>query len=153
MEGGEKDVKEGKGKEMTEIRMTLQMAPVAKGRPKFSNRGGFVRAYTPAKTRRAENNILAQALPHRPDRPLQESAHVELGFFMPIPKSMRKCDLPEAIAERMVHTKKPDMDNLEKAVLDALNEVFWRDDSIVCSKWTQKVYSQNPRIEILIRGE
>lgn len=138
---------------MTEIRMTLHMAPVAKGRPKFSNRGGFVRAYTPEKTVQAENNILAQALAHRPSRPLQERATVHLAFFMPIPKSMPKRELQEAVEEKKPHTKKPDSDNLEKAVWDSLNGVFWRDDSIIWSSSKKKVYSNNPRIEVFIQGE
>lgn len=138
---------------MTDIKMTLHMAPVAKGRPKFSNRGGFVRAYTPAKTRKAESDIRAQALPHAPMFPLGKYAYVVLTFFMPIPKSMLKRELPQALDENMVHTKKPDLDNLEKAVLDALNEVFWRDDSIICSVTKRKFYSGNPRIEVSIQGE
>lgn len=133
--------------------MTLNMDPVAKGRPKFSNRGGFVRAYTPSKTVKAEKTILNLAIPYKPQSPLNNHAYVSLVFYMPIPQSMLKRELPLAQAEKMAHTKKPDLDNLEKAVLDALNEVFWRDDSIICSVSKRKVYSAKPRIEIFIQGE
>ena len=138
---------------MTEIKMTLHMAPVAKGRPKFSVRGGFARAYTPAKTVRAENNILSQAIAHKPSQPFQNRVSMDLIFFMPIPKSMNKREMALAVSEDMIHTKKPDKDNLEKAVCDALNEVFWRDDSIIWKSTSEKRYSPNPRIEVSICRE
>jgi Holliday junction resolvase RusA-like endonuclease len=36
--------------------------PTGLGRPKFSTRGGFVKAYTPAKTREFEDRIKAAAI-------------------------------------------------------------------------------------------
>lgn len=35
--------------------------------------------------------------------------------------------------ERVPHEKKPDLDNLAKSVLDALNGIVWRDDAQVAS--------------------
>ncbi len=51
----------------------------------------------------------------------------------------------------LFHTSKPDRDNLDKLVLDALTGVFWVDDKVVCQGWLQKEYSDKPRIEIFIR--
>lgn len=39
---------------------------------------------------------------------------------------------------RMWHTKKPDADNVAKAVKDALNKILWRDDSQVCELIVRK---------------
>lgn len=36
------------------------------------------------------------------------------------------------------HIKKPDRDNLDKAVLDALTGIFWHDDCQVCSGTIEK---------------
>lgn len=138
---------------MQEINMTLHMEPVAKGRPKFARRGKFMTAYTPAKTVKAENNILAQALPHRPATPFQSRVNVGLKFFMTIPMSMSKRERVLADQEAMIHTKKPDLDNLEKTILDALNGVFYRDDSIIWSVTKEKLYSPRPRIEVYLNGE
>lgn len=41
---------------------------------------------------------------------------------------------------RMNHTKRPDIDNLAKLVLDAGNGVLWEDDSQVCHLDVRKVY-------------
>lgn len=44
------------------------------------------------------------------------------------------------------HTNKPDRDNLEKALLDAITQlgVFWRDDMQVCAGEVQKIYGPTP---------
>lgn len=39
------------------IQFTVPGAPVAKGRPKFSTRGGYAQAYTPSKTTKAEQHV------------------------------------------------------------------------------------------------
>jgi Holliday junction resolvase RusA-like endonuclease len=41
------------------------------------------------------------------------------------------------------HTQKPDKDNLEKAIMDALNKLVWEDDSQVYSGRTAKYWSSD----------
>ena len=49
------------------------------------------------------------------------------------------------------HITRPDSDNLAKLVKDALNKVFWKDDSLVCDLNIKKRYDHdNPRTEITI---
>ena len=52
------------------------------------------------------------------------------------------------------HTKKPDIDNVEKAVLDALTTAgAWHDDNQVCLKWSYPVIAASgdaPRTEIVL---
>ena len=42
----------------------------------------------------------------------------------------------------ILHGSKPDVDNLEKAVYDALNDVAWTDDALVSSNNTRKRYAK-----------
>lgn len=61
--------------------------------------------------------------------PLSGPLSVEIQFIMPRPKSIvwkRK----EMIREW--HWGRPDIDNLQKALFDALNGVAWNDDGQVC---------------------
>lgn len=138
---------------MQEIAFTINMVPVPKGRARTRVCGKFAVHYTPKKTRDAENNILAQAIKYKPDVPFQKQVKVCVRFFMPIPASMSKKDRALAVGCALPHTKKPDLDNLCKSVLDSLNGVFWRDDSIITSVEMSKAYNERPCIEVWMRGE
>lgn len=86
---------------------------------------------------------------------------VDMTFYIPAPKSMSEPPKPRSkakkvqqyddfINERIYVDKKPDLDNLEKAVYDSISkaEVVWTDDNIIVEHTTRKVYSPRPRIEI-----
>ena len=47
-------------------------------------------------------------------------------------------------------TKKPDTDNIAKAILDALNGLAYYDDAQVVNLEVQKRYSNEPRAEVFI---
>ena len=42
------------------------------------------------------------------------------------------------------------MDNIEKAIMDALNGLAWNDDAQVVQKFAMKVYSDDPRVVVEI---
>jgi len=67
-----------------------------------------------------------------------------MTFFLPIPPSWS--GKKKIQFEGQPHRSKPDKDNLEKAVLDALKE----DDSGVWDGRVTKRWSANPRIEITV---
>ena len=47
---------------------------------------------------------------------------------------------------------RPDLDNMEKLLLDAMTEMgFWKDDSQVCMKATAKTWSKDSGIDIEVR--
>lgn len=76
---------------------------------------------------------------------------MQLVFIFPRSKSQHWKNKP---MHRIEHTKKPDLDNLEKAILDALNGVAWVDDSQVCRVLKEKVIasgSESPRAIVRIR--
>lgn len=56
--------------------------------------------------------------------PLDGPLVVRLRFVMPRPASTPKRSTPPAV-------KKPDVDKLARAILDALTGVTWRDDSLI----------------------
>ena len=69
----------------------------------------------------------------------------------PIPKSTSKRKAAALIGKW--HTKKPDADNVAKAVLDALNGYAYPDDSAVSKLSVEKVYSDPPGVYVQITGE
>jgi len=77
-------------------------------------------------------------------RPFETALFVSLSFYMPRPKShynakgLLKPSAPE------FHTSKPDVDNLQKAVLDALTDVgAWTDDKLVCRSMTRREWADS----------
>ena len=130
--------------DIASIEFTVPGAPVAKGRPKFCRRGGFVTAYTPAKTLKAEKVIADEfkKLWSQSQLPKDKAVTLTLDFRMPIPKSLSKKKQQELSMQW--HRKKPDIDNLCKLVQDALNGLAWEDDSCVCVIQATKRYSFEP---------
>jgi len=112
--------------------------PVAKGRPRFT-RKGF--AYTPAKTRAAELDFKTQALEYRPPKPLEGALKVTIEIIKMKPKSK-----PKKITQ---WTTKPDLDNFIKT-LDALNGIFWKDDSQIVEIHASKKYGDSAKIDVTI---
>lgn len=86
--------------------------------------------------------IFARSMNNHP--PLQGNVRLSIIFFMPTPKSLPKKDRDSW------HSKKPDLDNLIKLVMDSMNGVCFRDDSQVCLIIAMKGYSDSPRTEIIM---
>lgn len=82
------------------------------------------------------------------EEPSKGPIELNLTFYMPIPETWSKKKKLEMDGEP--HTSRPDRDNLEKGVCDALNKIAWKDDGQVCQGRTVKRYSREPRIEIEI---
>ena len=49
-------------------------------------------------------------------------------------------------------TKKPDLDNVAKLILDSLNNVAYKDDSQIVMLKVEKFYGEIPRMEIDLKN-
>lgn len=122
--------------------------PPAKGRPRFS-RKGF--AYTPAKTRQAENYIKLAFKDKYPDHtPLEGPVEVDVIATFAVPKSASKEKARQMRGQIIMPTKRPDVDNLAK-MADALNGIAWRDDAQIVDLHVLKIYGTRPSLEIKFR--
>jgi len=126
--------------------------PIAKGRPKFSTRGGFAKAYTPAKTVNYENLVrYAAAEAMQGAAPIPGPVHLWIHIGLQIPASWSKKRRGLAAEQMIAATKKPDADNVLKAVKDAINGVVFIDDAQVVSIGLLKEYSEIPGVKVRIR--
>lgn len=132
------------------IKFTVFGEPTAKGRPRFARRGKFMAAYTPKETLNAENDFKLQSLKYKPAVPTELPLKVEIIVFRSIPKSWSRKRQEKAVTNEIRPITKPDCDNFGKLVLDAMNGIFFRDDSQVVTLNIEKYYSREPRIEVLI---
>ncbi len=136
------------------VQFPIDANPVPKGRPKFSKIGGFVRTYTPRKTSDYETIVRETARQAMgPTEVLETPVAVYLYIRLPIPKSYPKKRLEACLRGLERPTKKPDIDNLAKSVLDGLNGVVYVDDGQIVSLHVTKVYSSAPGVDVLIKEE
>lgn len=120
--------------------------PVGKGRPRFARLPKGVKAYTPKKTKDYEQRVSWLT----PYRPTSGPIRVEIVAIFKRPKSMSRKKDP---AHRILHTKKPDLDNVIKSAIDGISGRAMEDDSQVCRIEGEKWYaakSEEPHTEINI---
>ena len=126
--------------------------PVAKGRPRFGRtRLGHVTVYSPQKTQDYEALLRNEAIKAMGDQePFDGAIGVTIKAFFAIPKS--KSAKAKEIMDTGHHRvlKKPDIDNIQKSVLDAFNGVVFKDDCMVWSIHAVKLYSSEPRIDVFV---
>lgn len=94
-----------------------------------SNAGRAILTSDSKKTKPWRADVRAQLLDDcgKPRAVFASGVHVEAEFVMPRPKSCPKKSTPQAV-------KKPDLDKLMRALLDAVTSAgVWRDDSQVIS--------------------
>lgn len=108
---------------MLDVTFTIPLDPPSKSRPRFSNKGGKVRTYTPRETEQAEQVIAAffrRAAPrHKPDG--DAIYGLEATFY---------CG----------NRRRRDIDNMSKILMDALNQVAYADDAQIVDLHVRKVY-------------
>lgn len=131
---------------MNTARIVVNTTPIPKARPRFTKTG---RVYTPKKTADFERLVYLAAVDQLGGmKPIEGPLSVSMCFELPIPRSWSKKKRAEAAEYRILPTKKPDIDNLAKSAIDALNGRVFKDDSQVCSLFLEKFYSENPNLTI-----
>lgn len=134
------------------ITFTIPGEPVAKGRARSFVRNGHVAHYTPEKTARYENLVKLAAQQAMGDMaPAEGAVALIVRAFMGIPTSWSQKKQRAAALGEITPTKRPDLDNIVKAVKDGANGVTWKDDSQVVDVIASKRYG-TPRVEVEVRG-
>lgn len=136
---------------MSRIAFTIPGEPRGKGRPRASLTPKGVRLYTDAKTASYEGLVAysaKQALGARapPVGPVVVTVLVRLAP----PASTSKKAREAMLAGHLHPCKKPDLDNVLKAVLDGCNTVAFADDAQVCWVNAGKVYAATAGVDVTI---
>jgi Holliday junction resolvase RusA-like endonuclease len=137
---------------LKEFEAVIFMEPVAKGRAKPTVVGGKPKMYTPAKTVKAESQVIAQIRREIGPRGIlfDDKTPLYLGAIFYINK-------PKSVSKRItMPITRPDIDNYEKLLTDALSGFLYPNDKQIVSSYTRKRYcldGQVPRIEFKIREE
>lgn len=119
--------------------VTIKDRPVPKGRPRVF-RG---HAVTPRRTQQAEEQIQAMyRFQNLGAEPFTGPVEVHCIFCMPIAKTRSKRKKELAAQGWLRCTVRPDLDNLVKLVLDALNGIAYADDAQIVRIHAFKKYSE-----------
>jgi len=123
---------------------TVQGKPQGKQRPRVTKGGKHT--YTPQATKDYQNVVnICYKGPYFPEKPL----YVTMVCYYPIPKatSMKKRKL--MLEGKLRPIVMPDIDNVAKCILDALNKKAYKDDNLVVQLCISKFYGE-PKVEVSI---
>lgn len=125
--------------------------PIAQGRPKFSTRNGYPRAYDPKKSsdyKALMRMVAVGEMSSRGLKPTDEPLLVRVMVRRLPPRNWSKRKLVSLdCGEWIPVTVKPDLDNYVKA-LDGLNGIVWTDDNRICRIEAEKFYSTSEGMTI-----
>ena len=141
------------------IKFTVLGEPTGKGRPRFVRRynpatgKSFGQAHTPEKTVVYENLVRTEYSLQTKNYRFPDDAILDMRImaYYSIPKSASKKKKIMMVEGLLRPAKKPDIDNVIKAVADSLNQVAYKDDTQIVDCQCRKFYSEEPRIEVIIR--
>lgn len=133
------------------IRFTVPDEPKGKARPRvFTNKAGESHAITPQDTLSYENLVKWVFANTQEAKKLEGEIEAKIVAMYPISKSMTKKNRKLVDEGKLHPTKKPDLDNVAKIILDSLNKIAFDDDSQVTRLIVEKHYSDNPRVEVIL---
>ena len=139
---------------MATIRFTVPGECVPKARPRvYRGNDGKSHAITPQKTLSYENLVKWVLTNTENFKPLTGEIEAHITVYMQIPKSMNKKDRQLVEEGKKNPTKRPDIDNLAKSVLDAINGIAYKDDSYVTKAVIEKKYAvenEEARTEVVL---
>jgi Holliday junction resolvase RusA-like endonuclease len=128
----------------SEVRRSIVVLgkPIAQPRHRASARGGFVRMYLPSDHPvHGYKTMIGIEAQRQFGSPIEGAVRLDVLFAFAQPKG-RKLQFK---------ISKPDIDNLEKAVMDALtNAGVWLDDAQVVEKHSTKVFGERDATTIFI---
>lgn len=143
--------------EVRTITLVIYGEPVPQGRPKVARIGNRVVAYDPPKSRKYKDLVKLWATTQLKKvdgfKMFSGAVCVDITFYLPIRPSWPKQKRLDAEYGVLRPTKKPDVDNLYKGLVDALTGITWKDDSIITDASIKKRYTADTsRTEITIKG-
>ena len=125
----------------------------AKQRPRFNVKNG--RTYTPQQTVKYESYVKGCYIDYMSQfgwLPLQGAINAEIEVFIQVPKSDSKKLKQAKLSGEIRPLIKPDVDNLCKTILDALNGLAYDDDKQVVECTVKKYYGEEPSVCVKLKS-
>lgn len=131
------------------VKIIIPGEPKGKGRPRMSTKTG--RAFTPKDTIMYEN-LVKMCYQDQVGEMLEGEIRATIIAHYGIANSTSKKKRELMLQGEINPTKKPDLDNIAKVVLDSLNNIAYKDDSQITKLVIEKCYSNEPRVEVILQN-
>lgn len=147
---------------MNNYKFTVLGAPFGKLNMQPCMRGGHASTFSPKKNTDYMDRVVfcfyeSLSFDDKNDLSVDSTSAfaINITAYYPIPKSTSKKNKQLMILGELLPTKKPDLDNISKVILDALTLIhahgLWEDDSQVVKESLSKIYSEQPRVVVEIQ--
>ena len=122
---------------------------VGKERPRVNMYTG--RVYTPNKTKDYEFLVQQYFKIKYPNyQVLEGRISIDIIAYLKIPNSTSKTKTQEMLENKISPTKKPDVDNIAKSILDAMNGFVFKDDNQVSKISIEKRFALEEKAVITV---
>ena len=135
------------------IQFEIGDTPKGKARARTVTKNGRTWSYTPKGTKEFEESIKNAFLSNENVEKVQQydgPVKVWIRAYFEPPKSLSKVKREDLLNKHSEYLKKPDGDNIAKAVCDALNGVAYKDDCSVYELMVDKYYRESSGLLITI---
>lgn len=134
---------------MNSYEITIPGEPKAKARPRLA-RGNHT--YTPKSTVDYENHVRFCYLQQIDKEPTKDPVIMHIKAYFKIPKSASEKNKEQMRLGQLRPVKKPDIDNVIKAIADSLNNYAYCDDTQIVEVTAEKHYADEPKVVVTLRG-
>ena len=133
------------------ISFTITGQPIALKRHRVARNG---RMYDPSFNDKKQ--IWLQIAKFKPKQPLKDDIYLKVIFYFKRPKKHFRSGkyshlLKDAYKDVVYKSSIPDLDNCVKLIADIIQPQMICDDSQICMLQAEKMYSTNPRTEVVIQ--
>lgn len=133
-----------------EYEFEVQGKITGKGRPRVNSYTGMV--YTPTKTKDYECLVQQYFLLKYPRfKMLENRVEVRIVAYFSIPKATKEIEKNKMLQNQISPTKKPDIDNIVKIILDAMNKFAFKDDTQITKLSVEKQYGNEEKVIVQIK--
>lgn len=134
------------------ISFTVNAVPIAQPRQRHAMIGGYIRNYTPSKhpVQKFKAMVAHEASLAHKGQPIEGPIEIVITAFFPRPKYMITKKKPMT---REWKDTKPDIDNIQKSIFDALKGIVWTDDCQICVCKVTKVVcagDESAHVDIIV---
>ena len=131
------------------MEFTIEAPPQGKERPRYSGKSRTM--YTPRKTVAYEKLVreaYREAAKDGIDYNKDDYIRIVIHAYFPVPKSWSKTKKDAALLNEILPAVKPDADNIQKVILDALNGEAYDDDKQVIYIKCIKKYASSGHVHV-----